>query len=555
MAEADRRRFSPRVVAAAVLATGLLLTVLSTYATSRVDFNTEQRLLQTQTKQAAAVLASAILAIELPLTGALDVQRSSPGDAVPFRRSLERAVGPGKTFVAATLWKRTGDDVRVVSHLGVPAALPAEEARSFVLRSSTRPDTFLVRIVSTGSSPRVAYAESQGGSPYVVLAERAVPANRRTPYDRNSAFADLHYATYIGEQETDAALATTDLPPADLPITRNEFRTSIPFGDTRLTVVTSAANHLGSDLSRWLPMILLVAGLLLSALAARLIYQLARSRKNAEIASTTIASLYQRVDSLYGEQRDVSERLQRALLPPSNPVIPGIEVATEYVAGARGVEIGGDWYSIIALDHQRFGFVVGDVSGRGIDAVAVMARARFTLRAYLADGHSPDEAIEKCSRQFDISVDGHLTTVLVGVGNSVTGRITLSSAGHPPPLLLTADAAAFAQVPVGPPLGAGPGRYTTSNLLLPPGATLVAYTDGLVERRGEDIESSLERLRRTGQEAVGEALGDFVPALLDGMRHAGEDDIAVLALRRTATARLLSSAGARPARPGPTSGR
>lgn len=517
-----------------MLLAGLVLTTLSTYATSRVDYNTEQRLLQTQTKQAAAVLSSAILLIELPLTSALDVQRSTGGDPGAFRRSMAASVGTGKTFVAASLWKRTGGSLRQVARLGAPAVMRPGEARtaSYVRRAYAQPTTFLVRIVSAGSVPRVAYAESRAGSSYAVLAERAIPPDRRTPVDRNSAFLDLHYATYIGTEESPAALATTDLPPGQLPIDRNEYRTTIPFGDSQLTLVAAARTHLGSALSQRLPVILLFVGLVLSALAGRLIYQVTRSRLSAETDSATISSLYQRVDSLYGEQRDVSERLQRALLPPSNPVIPGVEVASDYVAGAQGVEIGGDWYSIIRLGEEQFGFVVGDVSGRGIDAVAVMARARFTLRAYLVDGDAPDVAIEKCSRQFDITADGHLTTVLVGLGNSSTGEIVLSAAGHPPPLMLTAGGAEFVQVPVGPPLGAGRGTYRTSRVVLEPGATLVAYTDGLVERRGEDIDISLDRLRRTGNGIAGEALGDFVTSLLDLMRHDGEDDIAVLALRR-----------------------
>ena len=153
-------------------------------------------------------------------------------------------------------------------------------------------------------------------------------------------------------------------------------------------------------------------------------------------------------------------QLQRALLPQILPTIRDFEVASAYVAGAEGVDIGGDWYSVIGTDDDQFAFVVGDVSGRGLDAVAVMAHARFTLRAYLIDGDTPEVALEKCSHQFDITVDHHMTTALVGVGNARTGEIRVASAGHPLPLLISDDDTQFVSIPVGPPLGTGPASYS-----------------------------------------------------------------------------------------------
>ena len=103
------------------------------------------------------------------------------------------------------------------------------------------------------------------------------------------------------------------------------------------------------------------------------------------------------------------------------------------------MDIGGDWYSIIQLDDNRFGFVVGDVSGRGIDAATHMARVRFTLRAYLIEGHRPNVALDLSTRQLDLQADGHFTTVLIGVGDLAAGRITLANAGHLNPVVLSGD--------------------------------------------------------------------------------------------------------------------
>ena len=268
-----------------------------------------------------------------------------------------------------------------------------------------------------------------------------------------------------------------------------------------------------------LPIITGLGGLLLTALAAFVARQLVRGRSAAE--------------SNTAEQSALFLRLQRALLPQVNPVIPQIEIASRYEAGARGVDIGGDWYSVIRVDRERFAFVVGDVSGHGVDAVAVMAHARFTLRAYLFDGDSPDVALQKCSRQFDITVDDHLITAVVGIGNWRTGQFVVANAGHPPLLLATAGQTEFISIPAGPPLGIGPSSYKAATLTLVGGSTLIAYTDGLIERRTEGIDAGLQRLVDVVEPIAHEPVEDLVTQTLASMRDDdAADDIAVLALRR-----------------------
>ena len=222
--------------------------------------------------------------------------------------------------------------------------------------------------------------------------------------------------------------------------------------------------------------------------------------------------------------------------PISIPGIPGIEISSEYVAGAQGVDIGGDWYSAIAVGDDAFAFVVGDVSGNGVDAVAEMARARFTVRAYLVDGDGPATALEKCSRQFDVTTDGHIITVLVGVGNWRTGEVTVANAGHPLPLLASGAEAGFVAMPVGPPLGAGPAAYGSSAFTMSEGATLIAYTDGLIERRTEPIGTGMQRLVETVQPLGSRPLPALVSDILSALRDDDTaDDIAILALRRVST--------------------
>ena len=383
-----------------------------------------------------------------------------------------------------------------------------------------------------GDQSRIAYALADPTTGFVIKVERAIPRDRRASVDQDSAFAQIDYAIYLGKGTGLDDMTTTSVDPADLPLDGSTYETTIPFGDTVLTLVTRPTEHLGSPLSQRLPLILLLGGLALTAATALVARQLVGSQLRAEADSGTINALYQRINGLYEEQRTLSERLQHALLPQAHPEIPGHEIASKYVAGAEGVEIGGDWYSVIDVGDDHFGFVVGDVSGRGIDAVAVMARARFTLRAYLLDGNTPSEALEKCSRQFDVAVDDHIITALVGLGTWRTGEVVVANAGHPLPLLVSTDSQ-HVQMSVGPPLGVGASSYASTTFTVPPGATLLGYTDGLVERRGEDIDVGMQRLADAAQQHRHEPVSELLTSVLDDLRGDGAaDDIAVLALRR-----------------------
>ena len=379
---------------------------------------------------------------------------------------------------------------------------------------------------------RVGYAVGDPGqSEYVVYAERAVPANRLAPIEGNAAFAELNFATYIGPRAQLADLATTSVPLSQLPLGGGSIDTEIPFGDTFITLATSAKGQLGGTIGGELPWILAVGGTLLSGVSAAAVEQLVRRRRDAELGAQTVASLYTKLDGLYAEQRTIAEALQRAILPPYLPAVQHLEAASRYVAGADGVDVGGDWYSLIALDDTHFGFVVGDVSGRGISAATVMARLRYTIRAYLWEGHDPAVVLEMCSRQLDVTEDGHFTTALVGIGNLKSGEIILANAGHLNPLIVSPSGTELLTHSPGVPLGIGSSQYEAVTFTLAPGSVFVAFTDGLVERRGESIEVGLDRLAKAAALPAA-TLEDMLSTLVYQMAHNGsEDDIAVLAFK------------------------
>lgn len=527
----------PRRVAAVIALAGIALTATTAWGAHRIDRDTEESLLKGQVRQAAAVLSTAITVIEQPLEAAL-AAHDAAGDAngtEVFERFMSEHVGEDKAFQTASLWRREGPSLeRVMSIGGPPTSRPDAAATRTHLDEAFTSTTTAVRFIDTEERTRIAYALANPDTGSLVYAERSLPANRRAPVDSDSAFNEIHYAIYLGDEIRSDALSTTDVDPSTLPFDGITASERVPFGNNVLTLSTTPRDHLGSELSRRLPWLLLLVGLLLTAVATRAGQQLARGRQTAEQDSATITALYERTEALFDQQRDLFVSLQRALLPHVNPEIPQVELAAEYVAGARGLDIGGDWFSMIALDDHRFGFVVGDVSGRGVDSVAVMAQARFTIRAYLLDGDGPGAVLEKCAPQFDIARDGHLTTVLVGVGDWRTGEIELANAGHPPPVLLTDDGAALVDVPPGRPLGTGVTPYPSVTVRLPPGGTLFCYTDGLVERRGEDIDAGLDRLTALLGTSAHRSVDDLVAHTLATLRNAdAPDDIAALAIRWT----------------------
>jgi serine phosphatase RsbU (regulator of sigma subunit) len=524
----------PAALAAVVLLVGLLVTLAVSWASWTLNQHNEKRLLEVQTRQAAALVASSVLTLTDPLRTTLRVADATRGDAGWFKDSASPLVGPSAAFAAVSLWQVDGATPRVTAAVGkAPGLQPGSAAARAFIALAAHSKTFVVTSIGNGAVARVGYAVSDRSDPtFVVYAERAIPANRQVEVESDSAFSDLHFATYLGAIKP-SNLATTDLPPSSLPLTGSTARESIPFGNTSITLVAAAKGPLGGGLVRAVPWILLVGGAGISIGAAAVAYQLARRRRIAESDALTITGLYSTLDGLYGEQRSIAYTLQQALLPAYNPSIRNLEIASRYVAGAEGVDIGGDWYSIIALDQQHFGFVVGDVSGRGVSAATIMARLRYTMRAYLLEGHPPEVVLEMCSRQLDLDVDGHFATVLVGMGDVDTRTVVVANAGHFSPLILSAGTATYAETKVGLPIGIEPGSYDPTIIAMPQGSTLLAFTDGLVERRGESLDVGLERLAMaaTRPEPSLDALLTHVISELTGER--AEDDVAILAFRWT----------------------
>jgi light-regulated signal transduction histidine kinase (bacteriophytochrome) len=241
------------------------------------------------------------------------------------------------------------------------------------------------------------------------------------------------------------------------------------------------------------------------------------------------------LEALYARSRRVASTamlLQRSLLPEQLPAVPGWTLAAEYQPLLGGA-VGGDWYDVLALSSGEVVCVLGDVAGHGVAAAGTMGQLRNGLRAYLVEEDRPARLLQRLDQLVDRLVPGVFATVTVLVLEPVTGVVKVASAGHPPVCLVPARSGArLVPVVPSPPLGLG-GRSTPeeTTLTLAPGDQLVAYSDGMVERRGESVSVGLSRLVRVAS-GVPEPLDLCARLIADCRDPAGEDDATVLVLRR-----------------------
>ncbi|MEO8328543.1 MAG: SpoIIE family protein phosphatase [Candidatus Nanopelagicales bacterium] len=233
---------------------------------------------------------------------------------------------------------------------------------------------------------------------------------------------------------------------------------------------------------------------------------------------------------LHSETKAAAISLQRAALPQSMPEIEGWELAAHYAPSGR-TEIGGDFYDAVQLDDGRLVLVVGDVMGHGVKAAAAMAQMRAAIRAYVAIDPDPVAVLDNLDRMFAKYEMSQFVTLVYLVVNPQDNTLTVINAGHLPPLLLTPGGGAeLMSIPVSVPLGIGLNQRETSVAKFPAGCTLLAYTDGLVERRGELLEVSLDRLVGAAAATPQGDLPTLMNDLIEAMRDEDhQDDITILA--------------------------
>ncbi|MCW2573080.1 MAG: stage sporulation protein [Frankiales bacterium] len=247
---------------------------------------------------------------------------------------------------------------------------------------------------------------------------------------------------------------------------------------------------------------------------------------------------------LYEERTSIAKALQASLLPPTLPTAPGLEFGGRYAAAGEGNEVGGDFYDVFSMPTGGWGIAIGDVCGKGPEAAAITGMARDVLRLLLRDGAAPPVALQRLNESIlELEDRGRFCTAALGIVEPGPAglRVRLSSAGHPPPVLIDAAGEASFVGRSGTLLGVVPDvELSEDELLLSPGEALVFYTDGVTERRSGDDMFGESRLLQTVRGAAGRSADLVAGQLESDVRRFGagpsRDDLAVLVIRCTGVA-------------------
>ncbi|WP_439145222.1 ATP-binding SpoIIE family protein phosphatase [Streptantibioticus silvisoli] len=255
----------------------------------------------------------------------------------------------------------------------------------------------------------------------------------------------------------------------------------------------------------------------------------------AQLATHTALGVDKAV--LYGREAYIADQLQRAMLPDSLPQPTGVRLASRYLPAAETARVGGDWYDAIPLPGSRVALVVGDVMGHSMQSAAIMGQLRTTVQPLAGLDLPPQEVLYHLDEQAQRLGHDRMATCVYAVYDPIAHRLVVANAGHPPPVMLHADGRTeVLKVPEGAPIGVGGVPFDAVELPAPAGATLLLYTDGLVESRTRDVWAGIERLRErlgsVGSIVCPPPLEPLCDEVLDILGPGDrDDDIALLAAR------------------------
>ena len=499
------------------------------------DRQNEERLLREQTEQAGVVLTVGVNQFLQPLEAIARTAEVTDGDVDVFDGLAERLMSgaDAQPYSAIVLLDASGD---VLSHRGGPLAIHAVGGVD-AIRSGAAGTTTIRDLLGDRT---LGFAATSRSGAYTVYAERQLSPEPTVRQRTDGPFASLDYAIYLGDRPaTDRLLGSST---ADLPLASPSASVTVPYGDQDLLLTTRPDQRLGDSLLAQLWWIVLAIGIAVTLAIVLLLHRLQASRQRAlELARLNEAQ--------HQEQRGIAETLQLELLPQDIAPPPGLHMSTHYWVADTASLIGGDTYDVFRIDGGRWAILVGDVCGKGTEAAALTGLLRHTARTAARFVDSPAAVLEAVHAAMAEHRPRTFCTVALMIyrpddptGERPGGELTISLGGHPPPVMRDADGTVRSVGRPGTLLGMVEPRLHDTTVRFEPGATLLAYTDGLTDAaRGraltaDDLHASL---RPSGDvDAVANEIRNRRTARLAG----GNDDTVVLVLSVAGTSRRSSVA-------------
>jgi GAF domain-containing protein len=263
-----------------------------------------------------------------------------------------------------------------------------------------------------------------------------------------------------------------------------------------------------------------------------------RTFQSADVA--VAGDLARQVQALLANARrhdltlETSHVLQASLLPSRLPTVPGLDVHSRYEAASTGLDVGGDFYDLVAYPGDRVDFMIGDVAGHDRGAAALMGQLRSAARALTGQVDSPSALVDALQGSWEHLGFDRIATAIFGNLSPATGSVTLTSAGHLPPVIVDHGQADLVDVAPGPPLGGLLGEARAWKGTLQPGQTMLLYTNGAIDERRLGLDEGIERLLKVVADGPPDpaTVCRRVIDMLGPIRH---DDVALLAIRRLPT--------------------
>jgi serine phosphatase RsbU (regulator of sigma subunit) len=526
--DGPRRRTAPWLTGLWAGLICLAFALAGAVAVESVHRSTEQQLLQQQAEEIAAVLSSAIAGVRAPLAAAAEVAAATDADPGAVGAALSESILRSQ-FRGAVVLDAEGNEVFTIGERPVLASDPGRLATVVAPAMAT---SELAVIDTLDLAPRVlGFAHSDSTeSRFVVYAEAPLPARTGVPRSAD-LFDELDFSLFLGRERVADQLLYTSA--ESIPLAGRVAQTTVPFGDGELTLAVSTQDDLADTFSVRLPWIIAGAGLVLAVAVGGAVALIVRRRHEAEALVDELAESHE-------QQRTVIRTLQQSLLPRHLPSPTGTSLATAFWPADRSLELGGDFYDVFTIDSKSWAVAIGDVCGKGVDAAALTAAVRHTIRAAAHQLTRSGEVLTWARDAVEAFDENTYCTACFGfVRQAPSGlRVDLSLGGHPRPILVTAEGATGVGEP-GTILGMVPPRFRETVVNVGQDDLLIFYTDGVTDAPGgtdvteEELCDVLASSHGASPDAVIELLRDELRRRRpDGTR----DDVALVVIKGTAAA-------------------